>query len=97
LRETDIMITQPYRLYVERRDIGQNMAWFYAMSIEADLFGRVCLRRIWGRIGSNGQTIVQHFVCEEDAVQLFLQLLRRKRQRGYRPGGGQDTRARHKN
>ncbi|WP_337269580.1 WGR domain-containing protein [Oryzifoliimicrobium ureilyticus] len=79
------MITQPYSLYVERTDAAKNMARYYAMSIEPSLFGDVCLFRKWGRIGFNGQMMVHHFAREEEAVELFLDLLRKKRRRGYRP------------
>jgi len=79
------MISQPYHLYVERSDASMNMARFYAMSIEANLFGDVCLLRKWGRIGTRGQMMVHHFGREEEAVRLFLDLLRQKRKRGYRP------------
>ncbi len=79
------MITQPYQLYVERTDPTKNMARYYAMSIEPTLFGEACLIRRWGRIGVGGQRLVHHFSREEDAVALFLELLRRKRSRGYRP------------
>ena len=79
------MIVQPYQLYVEWKDPTKNMARFYAMSIEATLFGDVCLTRRWGRIGARGQAMQHHFNKEEDAVQLFLALLRNKRERGYGP------------
>ena len=79
------MIVQPYQLYVERTDPMKNMARFYAMSIEATLFGDVCLTRRWGRIGARGQAMQHHFNKEDDAVQLFLELLRGKRERGYGP------------
>lgn len=77
------MLLQPYRLYIERTDKARNMARFYAMTIEHDLFGEVCLTRRWGRIGAQGQMKVQHFAREQDAVATFLDLLRRKRSRGY--------------
>jgi hypothetical protein len=32
-----------------------DMARYYAMSIEPNLFGEVCLMWLWGRIGSRGQ------------------------------------------
>lgn len=35
-----VMNAQPYRLYIERRDPERNMARFYALSIEATLFGK---------------------------------------------------------
>jgi predicted DNA-binding WGR domain protein len=79
------MISQPYHLYVERKDASKNMARYYAMSIEPNLFGDVCLLRKWGRIGAKGQMKVHHFGREEEAVHLFLALLRQKRRRGYRP------------
>ncbi|KPH04202.1 WGR domain-containing protein [Rhizobium leguminosarum bv. trifolii] len=79
------MIAQPYHLYVERTDASRNMARYYAMSIEPNLLGDVCLLRKWGRIGAKGQTIIHHFGREKEAVELFLVLLRQKRKRGYRP------------
>ncbi|MCO5966126.1 WGR domain-containing protein [Sinorhizobium meliloti] len=79
------MISQPYRLYLERSDPSRNMARYFTMSIEPNLFGDICLLRRWGRIGTKGQMMVHHFGREEEAVRLFLDLLRQKRNRGYRP------------
>lgn len=77
------MIAQPYQLYVERTDRTKNMSRFYAMSIEPSLFGETCLMRRWGRIGAKGKTMIHHFEREQDAVELFLELMRQKRNRGY--------------
>lgn len=85
------MLAQPYHLYVERTDCTKNIARYYAMTIEPTLFGTPCLTRRWGRIGSTGRTMVHHFEREEDAVQLFLELLRLKRSRGYRPSRAVET------
>ncbi|WP_315927469.1 WGR domain-containing protein [Mesorhizobium sp. SP-1A] len=79
------MIVQPYKLYVERRDPHRNMARFYAMSIEGTLFGKACLVRRWGRIGTRGRIVQHSFDDEGEAVDLFLELLRAKKMRGYRP------------
>lgn len=79
------MIAQPYQLYVERRDPARNMARYYVLSIEPTLFGDVCLTRRWGRIGTRGQAKHHSFEREDEAVRLFLELLRGKRKRGYRP------------
>ncbi|MBB3352969.1 WGR domain-containing protein [Rhizobium sp. L9] len=79
------MLAQPYQLYIERTDATKNMARFYALAIEATLFGTPCLTRRWGRIGTAGQAMVHHFDKEEDAVRMFLDLLHTKRARGYRP------------
>jgi len=85
------MITQPYQLYIERTDPSRNMARYYAMSIEPTLFGAACLTRRWGRIGTAGQEKAHHFQREEDAVHLFLDVLRQKRARGYRPAATNRT------
>lgn len=85
LRDSDGMVAQRYRLYIERRDPGQNMARFYALSIEETLFGQTCLIRRWGRIGTRGRTVQHSFDDEVEAVGLFLELLRSKKKRGYRP------------
>ncbi len=82
-REHARMITQRFHLYVERTDASMNMARFYAISIEPDLFGEACLMRRWGRIGTKGQTMIQRFDTEREAVVQFLDLLQKKRQRGY--------------
>lgn len=82
------MLSQPYQLYIERTDATKNMARFYALTIEPTLFGTPCLTRRWGRIGTSGETMVHHFDREEDAVRMFLDLLRTKRARGYRPNAG---------
>ncbi len=79
------MIAQPYQLYIERTDASRNVARYYAMSIEPNLFGEICLFRRWGRIGSGGQVKVHPFQNESEAVEFFLDLLRQKRKRGYRP------------
>lgn len=78
------MLIQRYQLYIERTDAAKNMARFYALSIEPTLFGKPCLTRRWGRIGSTGQMMVHHFDREDEAVSMFLGLLRAKKARGYR-------------
>jgi predicted DNA-binding WGR domain protein len=79
------MIVQPYHLYVERIEPEKNMARFYALAVQPTLFGEVALVRCWGRIGTHGQQKVHVFNEERHAIGLFLNLLREKRNRGYRP------------
>ncbi|TBG55864.1 WGR domain-containing protein [Rhizobium leguminosarum] len=79
------MTVQPYRLYIERREPDKNMARFYALSIEPNLFGGTSLVRSWGRIGCRGQQKIHVLDSEAKAVDLLLTLLRRKRSRGYLP------------
>ncbi|CAK03220.1 WGR domain-containing protein (plasmid) [Rhizobium leguminosarum] len=78
------MTREPRHLYIERREPDKNMARFYALSIEPNLFGGTSLVRSWGRIGSRGQQKIHVFDSEAKAVDLLLTLLRRKRSRGYR-------------
>lgn len=85
--DSAVMISQPYQLYIERSDALKNMARYYAMDISATLFGQACLTRRWGRIGSRGQSKLHVFEDEREAVSLFLDILRQKRGRGYRPAG----------
>ena len=80
------MIAQQYQLYIERRDPRRNMARFYTLSIEETLFGRARLVRRWGRIGTIGRVVQHSFDDEGDAVQLFLELLRAKRNAAIAPG-----------
>lgn len=77
------MLTQPYQLYIERMDTSRNLARFYAMTITSSLFGEACLIRRWGRIGTSGRLKVHSFDREQDAVALFLDLVKQKRARGY--------------
>ena len=79
------MIKQPYHLYVERIEPEKNMARFYALVVQPTLFGDVALVRNWGRIGTWGQEKVQIFGHEAEAVEKFLDIVRMKKRRGYRP------------
>jgi predicted DNA-binding WGR domain protein len=79
------MIAQPYHIYIERTEPAKKMARYYAMEISGTLFGEACLTRTWGRIGRRGQSKMEHFESEHEAVDLFLDLMRQKRNRGYRP------------
>ncbi|WP_064713529.1 WGR domain-containing protein [Rhizobium bangladeshense] len=79
------MIAQPYHLYVKRIAPEKNMARFYALAVQPTLFGEVSVVRAWGRIGTRGQQMVHLFDSENEAVNLFLDILREKRRRGYKP------------
>lgn len=74
-----------YRLHVQRIDPTRNMARFYVLSIEPTLFGHISLVRNWGRMGTRGQERVHFFENEKQALTLFLDILREKRKKGYRP------------
>ncbi|NRP74916.1 hypothetical protein ILFOPFJJ_05839 [Ensifer psoraleae] len=74
-----------FRLYVLRIDATKNMARYYTMSIEPDLFGGASLVRRWGRIGTRGKERIDLFNDERQAIGYFLVLARQKRARGYSP------------
>lgn len=57
---------------------------FYALSPQPTMFGEMSLMRRWGRIGTNGQTMVQTFDGSAEAVDAFRRLERAKRRRGGR-------------
>ena len=79
------MNTQPCQIHIERKDASKNMARFYVLSLSTSLFDEICVARRWGRIGSKGQEKRHYFTRELDALELMLDVLRRKRKRGYGP------------
>ncbi|MDB5555755.1 MAG: hypothetical protein JWL86_5739 [Rhizobium sp.] len=76
------------QIYLERIDPDCNMARFYALEIEADLFGHVLAVRRWGRIGTTGRR--QSLPCpSRDFAMAEVERLRRiKMGRGYQQHGG---------
>ncbi|WP_331375343.1 WGR domain-containing protein [Sinorhizobium chiapasense] len=81
------MSLYPFKLYCQRVDASRNMARYYMVSIETTLFGEVAVVRFWGRIGRRGGEKSEVFSTERDAASHFLELVRRKRQKGYIPVG----------
>ena len=73
-----------HHLVLHRIDPEQGIWRFYSMMIERDLFGTVRLVRNWGRIGSNGQELVEIHEDEIAAGQALEALAQVKRRRGYR-------------
>jgi predicted DNA-binding WGR domain protein len=73
-----------HHLMLHKRDPEWRMARFYSLMIERDLFGAVRLVRSWGRIGTNGQEMVEMFSNELEAGQALEALAAVKRRRGYR-------------
>jgi predicted DNA-binding WGR domain protein len=59
------------------------MRRFYALSVQPTLFGEMSLIRNWGRIGTNGKTMLQTFDDSVEAVEAFGRLEPAKRRRGY--------------
>jgi predicted DNA-binding WGR domain protein len=69
---------------LERRQPELNMARFYVLDIEHDLFGTIVTKRTWGRIGTYGRTLTTPFASMEVAMLELARLERAKRRRGYR-------------
>ena len=73
-----------HHLLLHRIDPEQGVRRFYSLMIERDLFGTVRLVRNWGRIGTNGQELVEAFASEDDAGKALEAVAEAKRRRGYR-------------
>ena len=70
---------QPVTLH--RIDPAKNMARFYFLGVERDLFGRVVLVRHWGRIGTAGKVRLDEHRGEAEAALQALHAA--KRRKGY--------------
>ncbi|QPC88916.1 WGR domain-containing protein (plasmid) [Mesorhizobium sp. NBSH29] len=70
-------------VHLRRIDPDRNMARFYVLSIQPTLFGGASLIRNWGRIGSNGQAMMETFDESDNAGRALARLERVKRKRGY--------------
>jgi len=81
------MALYPFKLYCQRIDASRNMARYYMLSIETTLFGEIAVVRAWGRIGRRGGEKSEVFSTEQKAASHFLELARKKRQKGYIPAG----------
>ena len=75
--------SEPGPLHLRRIDDARNMRRFYMLSVQPTLFGGASLTRNWGRIGTNGQAMMQTFNESADAGEAFARLERQKRRRGY--------------
>jgi predicted DNA-binding WGR domain protein len=73
-----------HHLVLHRINPEQRVARFYSLMIERDLFGTIRLVRNWGRIGTNGQELVELFATELEAGEALAALAAAKRRRGYR-------------
>jgi predicted DNA-binding WGR domain protein len=76
-----ILDTQP--VILRRIDPGKNMARFYSLEVERDLFGRVVLVRRWGRLGTAGRTRLDEHKGEGEALAALASMQRAKQRRGY--------------
>ena len=75
--------TLQHTLVLRRIEPEQNVARFYALIIERDLFGRTVLVRHWGRIASRGRERMDEHASEVEAAKAMGRLAAIKRRRGY--------------
>ena len=68
---------------MRRGDPARNMARFYSLDVERDLFDCVVLVRRWGRIGTAGKVRLDEYPGEGAALASMQALERRKIRRGY--------------
>ena len=71
------------RICLHKRDPAQNMARYYALSVQPNLFGGHSVIREWGRIGQGGQVKITQYPTWQGALDAFLAKLREKQRRGY--------------
>ncbi len=62
---------------MRRVEPARNMARFYSLDVERDLFGRVVLVRRWGRIGTAGKVRLDEYEGEGAALAALHALERR--------------------
>jgi predicted DNA-binding WGR domain protein len=73
--------SQPVTL--RRIDPAKNMARFYALEVDRDLFGHHVLVRRWGRIGTAGKIRLDEHKGEGEAIAALQKLQAAKRRKGY--------------
>ncbi len=70
-------------IYLERHDSARNMARFYCLTVEKNLFGEFSLVRTWGRIGRPSQSKIELHATEQDAQAAMIRRVQQKQRKGY--------------
>ena len=70
-------------IYLERHNPACNMARFYSLTVERNLFGEFSLVRTWGRIGRPSQSKIELHATEQDAQAAMIRRVQQKRRKGY--------------
>ena len=65
-------------MHLRRINPDRNMARFYIMSVQPNLFGEWSLLREWGRIGSAGRLVTGGFASERAATRAMAEHLKAK-------------------
>ena len=72
-------------LTLTRQEPHKNMARFYRLDVQPDLFGGWTLWREWGRMGHAGTVRHDGFASAQAAEEARNKLTIQKEKRGYRP------------
>ena len=72
-------------IHLRRIDPSRNMARFYDLSVQPDLFGAWSLCLEWGRVGQAGTVRRFHFDTPDEAGRALEHKRRAKIRRGYTP------------
>ena len=78
------ILSPKHHLVPHRIDPEQGLRRFYSLMIERDLFGTIRLVCHWGRIGTNGQELVEVFANESEAGLALKAVAQAKQRKGYR-------------
>ncbi|MCX8570813.1 WGR domain-containing protein [Aminobacter sp. MET-1] len=70
-------------IHLHRVDPALNMRRFYSLTLQPTLFGGVSVIRNWGRIGANGQVMIETFDGPDEAHRALRRLETMKKRRGY--------------
>lgn len=71
---------------LRKRDPQRNMARFYALSVQPNLFGSWSLIRQWGRIGRGRRVKIELCDSLEEAISAYNVMVKQKQPRGYISG-----------
>jgi predicted DNA-binding WGR domain protein len=74
----------PCPVLLHRLDPSRNMARFYRLSLEANLFGGLSLVIEWGRVGKAGRRRQRLFDGQDAALASWTRIEAAKRRRGYK-------------
>lgn len=70
-------------IHLTRTDDTKNMARFYCVSVQCDLFGAVSLVKEWGRIGTGGTLRHETFTDAAEADSAAAKIIAAKIRKGY--------------
>lgn len=71
-------IDQEQSLHWQASNPSRNVARGYHIWIKIDLFGWTTVERRWGRIGTNGQCIIESFHDQAQALQLVRKVQQKR-------------------